>query len=151
MRGLLLMLVLFSGAAAALEMGCDPDGECSDPCAYFDGGIQFSSGGPEGIDALLKFGGKVIGLKRVSRTPIRRLQKDVDDLDGDITLEVFKAPGLDVRLSSTVLSQSCYEQNEAGQFVSSEKCCGGSTELVLEIKPANGGWTLHKTEWPWGC
>ena len=148
MRGVVLALwFLLVGIANADEpLACQPEGDCSDPCIYFDKEAVFIS---ESEGARLSFRGKIHDLKLTSR--IEKVKKQANaELVGDITVTSYSSPDFLVKLTQKITDTSCYYRSEQGEYLSTESCCGESIDVTLEIIYKNKVEKL-KTEYSWGC
>lgn len=145
-----LPILLSAHAAFALSargMPCQPDGDCSDPCAYFADEAIFIRTGSD--TAKIKYKGQVHDLTLVSSKSLRKRQADAE-LPGDI--ERFEYSGKNIRLVLTqkILNTTCYEKNKSGRYESLDKCCGTGYRLILKVGVPGGTQTLE-TDWDAGC
>lgn len=144
---LILLALQTQGVSAGNRMPCDPEGQCSDPCAYFPRRTVFVR--TEDDRAKLKFKGHVYELNLINSKNIRKHQAGAE-VPGDIDNLEYSGGSITVTLTQKVLDTSCYYKNEQGIYESASACCSTKYELLLKISSPTGS-ENQRTTWDNGC
>lgn len=127
-------------------MPCNPDGDCSDPCKYFNKHTIFAWGGDGPV---LKYKGKIHVLKEVRRVAVRSIQS-LTDVPGGSERVDFVSGKLKVSLTTSTTATSCYVKDQRGRWRSLDTCCWSTQRLTLEIHDGKQT-TRLKTTADYGC
>ena len=128
------------------NLPCQPNGDCTDPCIYFNDGTVFVE---TDTGAQLLHNKQPYILQLESSRTVKSPQGN-DEVPGHIRVAVYTNKDLRTDITYGVSKTSCYYKNAVGEYESTDKCCWTAYQVVMKLITKKGKKIL-KTKWSSGC